>query len=83
MWWMTAITFRSVYDAEDVYYVLVAAFNASMNPASAGYFDVTAKDELIVLITCSYQHEDGRFMLYCRRLREGETPQAMLMQLAR
>lgn len=36
--------------------------------------DVTVEDELLMLVTCSYYHDDGRFMLVCRKLREGETP---------
>ena len=30
-----------------------------------------------MLITCSYQYEDGRFLLICRKLRPDETPEAM------
>ena len=39
--------------------------------------DVNAEDELLMLVTCSYQHEDGRFMLICRKLRPDETPEAV------
>lgn len=100
------ITFRSIYDAEDGYYVPVAAFDASMIPGAEGYFDITpmnfddadrqteflaelkarslwqspadaaAGDELIALVTCSYRYADGRFVLYCRRLRADETPES-------
>ena len=36
---------------------------------------VSTSDELLVLITCSYYQEDGRFFLFCRKLREDETPE--------
>lgn len=108
------ITFRTIWDAEDVCYVPVAAFDASMNPDADGYFDITrirfdfdipedengearsseleeyiagmrelsfwdspveadSTDEFITLVTCSYSHDNGRMMLVCRRLRDGET----------
>ena len=35
--------------------------------------DVQAGDQLLTLVTCSYSHEDGRFVLVARRVREGET----------
>ena len=36
---------------------------------------VDALDEFLMLVTCSYYHNDGRFILLCRKLREGETPE--------
>lgn len=35
--------------------------------------DVSEDDRLLMLVTCSYTHEDGRFVLVCRALRDGET----------
>jgi SrtB family sortase len=35
--------------------------------------DVQAGDQLLTLVTCSYSHEDGRFVVVARRVREGET----------
>jgi len=126
------VTFRTIYDEQDVYYVPVAGFNASMIPGNKDYFDITrinfedgltdgnedegvnetgnehadeneiqnetvnpehqaylddlrawslwespfdvnVEDELLMLVTCSYKNEDGRFMLVCRKLRDGET----------
>ena len=138
------VTFRTIYDEQDVYYVPVAGFNASMIPDNKDYFDITrinfedgltdgnedegvngtgnenadetanetgngnedeneiqnetvnpehqaylddlrawslwespfdvnVEDELLMLVTCSYKNEDGRFMLVCRKLRDGET----------
>ena len=39
--------------------------------------DVTWEDELLMLSTCSYYQEDGRFMLVLRKLREDETPESI------
>ena len=39
--------------------------------------DVSVEDRLLMLITCSYEQEDGRFVLVCRQLREGETPESI------
>lgn len=113
------ISFRTIYDAEDVYYTPIAAFNASMMPENAEYFDITqivfeddtpdgtegterkskayqayledldertiwkplvdvnVEDELLMLVTCSYFQEDGRFVLVCRKLREDEDPERL------
>ncbi len=101
------ISFRTVDEAESPYYVPVAAFDASMVPQEAGYFDITPmnfvseeafqdylqqaldrsywrspvdatmEDQFIMLLTCSYTHVDGRFALLCRKLREGESADAM------
>ena len=105
------VTFRTIYDAEDVVYVPVAAFNASMVKTDPAYFDimwilfdkdeegraeyqayldalkekslwqtpfdVTPEDKLLMLVTCSYYHDNGRFMLICRMLRDGETPESV------
>ena len=35
--------------------------------------DVKYGDELLILVTCNYSINDGRFVLACRRLRDGET----------
>ncbi|MDO4541067.1 MAG: class B sortase [Syntrophomonadaceae bacterium] len=127
------VTFRTIYDAQDVYYVPIAAFDASMVRGAKGYFDITqirfpdddelealaasapepeatlevamtvrqstafqtylddilalsrwespadvnVDDQLLMLVTCSYYHENGRLMLVCRKLRQDETPEQM------
>ena len=118
------VSFRLISDAEDVYYVPIAAFDASMNPEAQGYFDITrirfdfdilsddpsiaprssvleaqvaamrelsfwdvpleadSTDAYIILVSCSYNHDDGRLMLVCRQLREGETPESIRELLA-
>ena len=97
------VRFRTIRDAEDVCYAVVAAFNASMNEGDPAYFnlgrirfadeascaaflyeilqislwrpplDLRPGDRLLMLVTCSYLQDNGRFVLVCRRLREGET----------
>ena len=42
--------------------------------------ETTVGDDLIILITCSYYQEDGRFILVCRKLRDNETPE-MITQI--
>lgn len=42
--------------------------------------DVDADDQLITLVTCSYTHDDGRYLLTARLLREDETEE-QIMQL--
>ena len=39
--------------------------------------DVNSDDELIVLVTCSYNFINSRHLLMCRRLRADETPEQM------
>ena len=39
--------------------------------------DVQADDHLISLITCSYGYKNGRFIVMCRQLREGETVESI------
>ena len=31
-------------------------------------------DDLLILSTCSYGYSNGRLLIVCRKLREGETP---------
>ena len=35
--------------------------------------DVGAQDDILLLVTCEYTHDDGRFVLALRALRDGET----------
>ena len=44
-------------------------------------FEVTGEDDLLVLVTCSYINENGRFMLFCRRLRENESAEDVIFTL--
>ncbi len=39
--------------------------------------DVTTDDDLIMLITCSYDLVNSRYLLICRSLRDNETPEGM------
>ena len=117
------ITFRTIWDAQDVCYVPIAAFDASMNPDSVDYFNIgkirfdfdipadengeersseleeyiaqmrdlslwdspveaDSTDEFITLVTCSYEYDNGRMMLVCRKLRDGETAEDVAAQFA-
>ncbi|MBE5765977.1 MAG: class B sortase [Clostridiales bacterium] len=44
--------------------------------------DVEFGDSLLSLVTCSYEQDDGRFIVVCRKLREGEN-EADIAELAR
>ena len=35
--------------------------------------EVGAEDQLVMLVTCSYSHDNGRFLMVARQLRDGET----------
>lgn len=35
--------------------------------------EADAGDQLLTLVTCSYNHDNGRFLLFARELRDGET----------
>lgn len=39
--------------------------------------DVQAGDQLLTLVTCSYSQDNGRLLIVCRKLREGETAEQM------
>ena len=63
------------FDTEDAFQAYLEAAlkrSAWISPA-----DVSVQDEMLMLLTCSYYHADGRFVLLCRRMREGETPEEM------
>lgn len=40
--------------------------------------DVGADDQIVVLVTCSYNNDNGRFLLFGRQLREDETVDDMI-----
>lgn len=40
--------------------------------------DVTAEDRIMVLVTCSYKHEDGRLLIFCRKARKTEDINTLL-----
>lgn len=40
--------------------------------------DVTAEDKIMVLVTCSYKHEDGRLLIFCRKVRRAENVNTLL-----
>lgn len=70
------------FDVTPMNFVSDEEFNLYMDEAKKrsewdAPVDVNAQDELLMLLTCSYHHVDGRFLLLCRRLRAGETPEQM------
>ena len=40
--------------------------------------DVRYGDALLSLVTCSYEQDNGRFILVCRKIREGESREDVL-----
>lgn len=40
--------------------------------------DVTAEDQIMVLVTCSYKYEDGRLLIFCRKARKAEDVNTLL-----
>ena len=42
--------------------------------------EADANDQLLTLVTCSYSHDNGRFLLFARELRDGETEESILEQ---
>ena len=42
--------------------------------------DANADDQLLTLVTCSYSHPNGRFLLFARQLREDETKSGIMEQ---
>ena len=45
--------------------------------------DVTAEDQIMVLVTCSYKHEDGRLLIFCRKARKAEDVNTLLESMDR
>ena len=43
--------------------------------------EVANTDRILALVTCSYELPDARFIVFCRQLRPGETPEAMAEQI--
>ena len=102
------VTFRTIYDETEKYYVIFSLFDASMAIGNGNYFDVgyinfddsdefkmytdqlqrrnyfnmpfdvREGDHMLTLLTCSYSNDNGRFMLFCRELREDETVEGIL-----
>ena len=44
--------------------------------------DVRADDQLVLLVTCSYDNDDGRFLMYGRQTRDDETDASIRRKLA-
>jgi len=79
----------------DSSYIKITNFNFDTPDAKQDYIDellsrslmklpvdVNANDQLVTLVTCSYSHNNGRFLMFARELREGETEAGMLKLFA-
>ena len=42
--------------------------------------EADANDQLLTLVTCSYSHDNGRFLLFARQLRDDETEESIMEQ---
>ena len=42
--------------------------------------EADAGDQLLTLVTCSYSHDNGRFLLFARQLRDDETEESIMEQ---
>ena len=42
--------------------------------------EADANDQLLTLVTCSYSHDNGRFLLFARQLRDVETEESIMEQ---
>ena len=42
--------------------------------------EADANDQLLTLVTCSYSHDNGRFLLFARELRDDETEESIMEQ---
>lgn len=74
---------RSYFDITQILFDDDAGFQTYLDSIQARSYwpapvDVSVGDSLLMLITCSYEQDDGRFVLVCRQLREGETPENIL-----
>ena len=43
--------------------------------------DVNADDQIVCLVTCSYSHDNGRYLMYARSLRADETEESIKAQI--
>jgi len=79
----------------DSSYIKITNFNFDTPDAKQDYIDellsrslmklpvdVNANDQLVTIVTCSYSHNNGRFLMFARELREGETEAGMLKLFA-
>lgn len=44
--------------------------------------EVSGEDQILCLVTCAYNDRNGRLMVFCRKLRDGETADAMAELMA-
>lgn len=82
--------FDASMNSDDSSYIRIRQFNFETDEEKQAYIDelqsrsiidipieVDAQDQLVMLVTCSYTHDNGRFLMVGRLLREDETAEAI------
>ena len=82
--------FDASMNSGDASYIKIRQFNFGTAEEKQAYIDEMAKrsiyelpveadanDQLVMLVTCSYSHDNGRFLIVARELREGETAESI------
>jgi len=88
--------FDASMDKDDSSYIKITNFNFDDAAAKQDFIDAlsernlhknmpvdaNADDQLMILVTCSYSHDNGRFLVVARELRDGETEADMMQRFA-
>ena len=82
--------FDASMNTDDPTYIKITRFNFDTDEDKAAYIqalqdrsifrlpiEVAPEDQIICLVTCSYSQDNGRFLIFARRLRDGETKESM------
>ena len=82
--------FDASMNSGDASYIKIRQFNFETEEEKQAYIDelsartifelpveAEASDQLVMLVTCSYSHDNGRFLVVARELREGETAESV------
>ncbi len=82
--------FDASMNRNDSSYIKIRQFSFDTDEEKQAYIDeiqsrsiidipieVGAQDQLVMLVTCSYTHDNGRFLMVGRQLREGETAESI------
>ena len=89
-WYVPIAMFSASMDDDEAQYFNIRPVNFETDADFQAYLDaaisrsawkaptdVTTDDEMIMLVTCSYNFVNSRHLLLCRRLRADETPEQM------
>ena len=82
--------FDASMNSGDSSYIKIRQFNFETAEEKQAYIDELTKrsifempveadagDQLVMLVTCSYSHDNGRFLVVARELRDGETAESV------